>query len=509
MAQPHPGTGLVHEVDGLVGEGPVGDVADGEVDRGAQRLIGVVDVMVLFVSLPDAEQDLVGLVDGRLVDHDRLEAALEGGVLLDVLAVLVQGRGPDALELAPGQRRLEDVGRVDGALRRTRPDQGVQLVDEQDRVAARAQLLDDLLQPLLELAAVLRAGHQRTDVQGQHPLVGERVGNVTGHDPMGEGLGDGGLAHAGLPDERGVVLRLAPQDLDDALDLLLPTDDRVQLAGARQLGEVDAQRVQGGGLGRPLGFLGRGGGAALGQDVDDLVPNLVQVDAQALEHAGGDPLALADEAQQQVLGTDVVVTEAARLVDGQLDDPLGPRREADLAHDRALASTDDELDRLPHLGQLDVHVLEHARGHALALAHQAEEKVLGPDVVVVEALRFILGQGQDLACPIGELVETVHTYHRVYGTTVVRCVRSPSGPLTVVYPFLPSKMPIGSPMCQRTIGPAGSDRGTPLPCGAVRQSEAPAGRTATFSQRSPVARRMAKVRSKGAVSVEVRVPASS
>jgi hypothetical protein len=51
--------------------------------------------------------------------------------------------------------------------------------------------------------------------------------------------------------------------------------------------------------------------------------------------------------------------------------------------------------------------------------------MLGPDVVVVEALRFILGQGQDLACPIGELVETVHTYHRVYGTTVVRCVRRP------------------------------------------------------------------------------------
>ncbi len=364
--------------------------------------------MVLFVPEPDAEQDLVRLVHGRLVDHHRLEASLEGGVLLDVLAVLVQGGGPDALELAARQRRLEDVRRVDGALGGSSPDQGVELVDEQDRVAARPQLLDDLLQPLLELAAVLGAGHQRTDVQGQHPLVEQRVGNVAGHDLVGQRLGDGGLAHPGLTDERGVVLRLAAEDLDDPLDLLLPADDRVELAGPGELGEVDAQLVEGRRLRRALGLLGRGVGAALRQDVDDLVADLVQVHAQALEHAGGDALALADETQQEMLGTDVVVAQAAGLVDGQLDHPLGAWREADLADHGALATTDDELDRLPHLGELDVHVLQDARGDPLALADESEQQMLGPDVVVVEALRFILGQGQDLACPIGELVETVH-----------------------------------------------------------------------------------------------------
>ena len=71
------------------------------------------------------------------------------------------------------------------------------LVDEQDRVAARPELLDDLLQPLLELAAVLRPGHQRTDVRGEHALLlKERVRHVTGHDPMGQRFGDRGLAHA-------------------------------------------------------------------------------------------------------------------------------------------------------------------------------------------------------------------------------------------------------------------------------------------------------------------------
>ena len=100
--------------------------------------------------------------------------------------------------------------------------------------------------------------------------------------------------------------------------------------------------------------------------------------------------------------------EPAGLVDGQLDDALGARRQADLADDRPIASADDELDRGPDLGQLDVHVLEHARGDALALAHEAEEQMLRADVVVVEALRLVLSQRQDLASAVSELVEPIH-----------------------------------------------------------------------------------------------------
>ena len=160
-------------------------------------------------------------------------------------------------------------------------------------------------------------------------------------------------------------------------------------------------------LARLVSWAGRRG-ARLGQHPDDLVADLVQVHAQRLQDARGDALALAHEAQQQVLRADVVVAQPAGLVDGQLDDALGARGQADLAHDRAVAPADDELDRGPDLGQLDVHVLEHARGHTLALADEAQEQVLRADVVVVEPLRLVLGQRQDLARAISELVEPIH-----------------------------------------------------------------------------------------------------
>ena len=68
----------------------------------------------------------------RLIDEDRLEAALQRGVLLDVLAVLVERRRADAVQLAARQHRLEHVRGVHRALGRARADDRVQLVDEQD-----------------------------------------------------------------------------------------------------------------------------------------------------------------------------------------------------------------------------------------------------------------------------------------------------------------------------------------------------------------------------------------
>ena len=198
--------GLVDEVDGLVGQVAVGDVADREVGSGADGLVGDGDLVVLLVALADAQQDLDRLLERGLFDHDRLEPALEGGVALDVLAVLVERGRADALELAARQRRLEDVRCVDRALGGAGADEGVQLVDEEDRVVGVAELLDDLLEALLELAAVLGAGDERADVERQDPLVQQRLGHVARDDPMGQALGDRGLADAGLADQRRVVL---------------------------------------------------------------------------------------------------------------------------------------------------------------------------------------------------------------------------------------------------------------------------------------------------------------
>ena len=184
------------------------------------RAVGDRDAVVRLVAVAQAAQDLDGLLDARLADHDRLEAALERGVLLDVLAVLVERGRADGLQLAAGERRLDDARGVDRALGGARANERVHLVDEQDDVAALADLLHDLLEAVLELAAVLAARDQRREVERVELLVLDGLGHLVGRDALRETLGDGGLADAGLADEHRVVLRAARQDLHDALDLV-------------------------------------------------------------------------------------------------------------------------------------------------------------------------------------------------------------------------------------------------------------------------------------------------
>jgi hypothetical protein len=82
-------------------------------------------------------QDRDRVLHRRLLHQDRLEPPRQRRVLLDMLAVLVERGGADAVQLAPRQRRLEQVGGVHRAVGLARADQRVHLVDEQDDLAGR------------------------------------------------------------------------------------------------------------------------------------------------------------------------------------------------------------------------------------------------------------------------------------------------------------------------------------------------------------------------------------
>ena len=85
-------------------------------------------------------------------------------------------------------------------------DHGVDLVDEQDGAGIGLQLLDDLLEPLLEVAAIARAGEQRAHVERKDRGIAQHVRHFALDDAPRQAFGDRGLADAGLADEQRVVL---------------------------------------------------------------------------------------------------------------------------------------------------------------------------------------------------------------------------------------------------------------------------------------------------------------
>jgi hypothetical protein len=314
-----PRGGLVEQVDRLVGQEPLGQVAVRQRGGRDDRVVGDPDAVVDLVALLEPAQDADRVDHRRLRDVDGLEASLEGGVLLDVAVLGERGRA-DHPQLPAGEHRLDHVGRVHGALGAAGPDHRVQLVDEGDDAALRRlDLLQHGLEALLELAPVLRPRDHRGQVELDQALVLQQRRDVALDDPAGEPLDDRGLADPGLADQHRVVLGAADEDLDDPSDLLVPADHRVELAVAGELGEV-ARVLLERFVGR-LRILARH--ALRPADLPEPVEDRIARDPLLGEHAGG-PVAGVRERQQQVFGGDVVVAELAGLLRRGLEDARRP-----------------------------------------------------------------------------------------------------------------------------------------------------------------------------------------
>src|SRR5947209_20075132 len=104
-------------------------------------------------------------------------------------------------------------------------DNRVDLAAEQDQgVLLLGHLLEDLLHPLLELAAIFRAGNHGVDRELDKPLVAQPLRYFAADDALRETLDDRRLADARLADQYGIVLLAPGEHLDRRLDLLRPTN---------------------------------------------------------------------------------------------------------------------------------------------------------------------------------------------------------------------------------------------------------------------------------------------
>ncbi len=267
-------------------------------------------------------------------------------------------------------------------------------------------LLEHRLEPVLELAAVLGPGHQGAQVQGDHPLVLQPLGHVAVHDALGQALHDGGLAHARLADEHRVVLGAAGQHLDDPADLLVPADDRVELAPAGQVGEVAAEALQR--LVAPLRL--RVGDPLRAPHLRQRLEHALAGDAVGLEDDRRVPLLLPGHRQQQVLGGDVGVLHGVGFRQRRVQQAAQPVRYVDLAARPVYPG--QLLQGLLRFVRHDLRVgaeLVHEGGHGAALlAQQGQEEVLHLHLLLVELARDALGVHQRLLCFYRQLIRFDH-----------------------------------------------------------------------------------------------------
>jgi L-fuconolactonase len=138
---------------------------------------------------------------------------------------------------------------------------------------------------------------------------------------------------------------------------------------------------------------------------EDLLPDPVQVAAEPDQHLGRHAIALAEQAEQEVLGADVVIAEQQRLAQRQFQHLLGPWRERDVPGWGPGADADGLLHLVAHGVQADIQRRQRPGGEAPFFIQQPEQNVLGAHVVVVQRPGLRLGQDERLPRPVGEPLE--------------------------------------------------------------------------------------------------------
>ena len=165
-----------------------------------------------------------------------------------MVSILIERRRTNHAQLTSGEHRLDHVAGIHRAFGTTCADERVDLIDEGDDVTlCVGDLLQHRLQSLFELTAILRAREHRRKIERDQALTLQSLGDVAVVDASCESFDNGRFAHSRFADENGIVLRATRQHLDHAANLLVATDDRVDLAVActrRQVHAVLLQRLE-------------------------------------------------------------------------------------------------------------------------------------------------------------------------------------------------------------------------------------------------------------------------
>src|SRR5580698_2145594 len=311
-------TGLVDDVDRLVRHVTLVDVTGGQLRGGFQGIDRVSDPMVLLEAGLEPHEDLHGLRHRRLHHIDFLEATCQGMVLLEDPAIFLVCRRADAPDLTIREHRLDEVRGVhDAAGGRARADDGVNLVDEQDRTRLLLELRDDALQTLLKITAILRTGDQRAHVECVDSAVGKNLRHLPLDNETSQTFRDRSLTHAGFADIKRVVLASPAQDLDRALDFELAPDERIDATVLRHAVEVRRVLLEGTaafGIALRIRLRVLLVGLLLGdlrQTVRDVVDDIETSYMLAIEQEHGVALLLAENRDQHVSNTNFLL--AARL----------------------------------------------------------------------------------------------------------------------------------------------------------------------------------------------------
>ena len=103
--------------------------------------------------------------------------------------------------------------------------------------------------------------------------------------------------------------------------------------------------------------------------------------------------------------------QATSFINGQLDHFFGTWSQADLTENDAVSTANYKFNGTPNFVKFDAKVTQYFRGNTFAFANKSKKKMFCPDIIVLEALGFLLSETQNFASSLRKFVKPISIIH--------------------------------------------------------------------------------------------------
>ena len=236
---------FIHQVNRFIGQKSIRNVSVGQGCRRNDCLILNFYAMINLISFLQTTQNSDGILNRRLIDHNRLEPTFQSRVFFHILSVFIQCSCTDTMQLTSCQHRLQQVACIHCAVRFACTNNRMQLINKEDNLTfALSNLIQNGFQSLLKFTTEFCACNQRTHIQREDGFILQAVGYILFHDTLCQTFCNGGFADTGFTNQNRVVFRLSGQNTDDVSDFIVTPNHRIKLFASCLFHQVCAVFLQ-------------------------------------------------------------------------------------------------------------------------------------------------------------------------------------------------------------------------------------------------------------------------
>ena len=197
--------------------------------------------MMYFITLLQATKNGNSILYRWFTNHNRLETTLQGSILFNVLAVLIQSSSTNAAQLTTSHHWLQQIAGIHSTVGSTSTYHSVYLINKQQNLSIRFYyLVENGFQSFLKLTPILGTSHQSTHIQGEQGLVLQGLRHIASHNSPSQSLYNSGFTNTWLTNQHRVVLGTAGQNLNGSSNFIITANNWIQLALTSHLGQITA-----------------------------------------------------------------------------------------------------------------------------------------------------------------------------------------------------------------------------------------------------------------------------